>query len=267
MRQLRTACYYLTSIFRMVSGFKNWPRILPFFLAKRPHKKLHLKLRNTQVEIIVRSAMDIWSVKETFLDQFYTRYGAPIQAGWTVMDIGAAIGEYSLYAALAKPGVHVVAFEPFPDSFQVLQENLAINDIHTIKAFQKAVWSRSGTLNLNLGTGEPLQISSYRVDDNIKEADGLSVAAVSLEEAIQAAHIDRVNLLKMDCEGAEYEILLNTTSDTFKKIDRIIMEYHDLDIERSYLNLVEHLQKEGYRVECYPNIVHDELGYLFAERK
>ncbi len=267
MRQLRTATYYLTSIFRMVFGFKNWLRVLPFFLTKPPHKKLHLKLRNPQVEIIVRSAMDIWSVKETFLDQFYTRFGTPVQAGWTIIDIGAAIGEYSLYAALAKPGVRVFAFEPFSDSYQILHKNLVINGLQTVKAFQKAVWGRTGTLNLNLETGEPLQIYSYDAKSGDDKSEGLLVEALSLEEAIQSIQIDKVDLLKMDCEGAEYEILRNASRETLAKIDRIIMEYHDLSPIDNHSILVENLQKEGYRVEYYPNIVHREIGYLFAERE
>ena len=59
---------------------------------------------------MVRSAMDVWSVKETFVDQFYTRYGAPVEGGpW----ISAGIGDYSLYAAHGNRSGVIYAYEPF----------------------------------------------------------------------------------------------------------------------------------------------------------
>jgi len=259
--------YYLGSIFKIIFGFKNWLSTLPLFFGKPTPTRLLLKLRKLPIEILVRSAMDIWSVKETFIDKFYTRYGVPIKNGWTVMDIGAGIGEYCLYAAWEKPDVRVYGFEPFPDSFNLLQRNLEINKIYTVVTFQKAVWSETGSVNLDLTQGEPLQISSQMIENKREEIESLVVEAVSLETAMDEAHIDKIDLLKLDCEGAEYEILMKSSPGTLAKIERIIMEYHDLSSEYNHLVLIEYLQKEGFWVTCYPNIVHQEIGYLFAERR
>ncbi len=65
--------------------------------------------------------MDVWSVKETFVDRFYERYGAPVGEGWTVMDIGGGIGDFSIFAAYDKPSNQIYAFEPYPGSFTLLR--------------------------------------------------------------------------------------------------------------------------------------------------
>ncbi len=70
----------------------------------------------------------------------------------------------------------------------------------------------------------------------------------------------------MDCEGAEYPILMDSPSKTLGMIDRIIMEYHDLGEGRNHQVLIPYLENEGFRVSKYPNVIHEELGYLFATR-
>lgn len=266
MRWVRTLAYYGTSAVKMLFGFKNWPAIVPFFLGNRANRQLRLRLRHPQVELIVRSAMDIWSVKETFIDQFYTRFGVPVEDGWTVMDIGAGIGDYSIHAAYGKPNVKVHAFEPYPGSFALMRENFSLNKTDNVQAYQQAVWSKTGQLYLDLDTGEPLQISSHNLNTSVEENQGLSVDAVSLENVLSKMSITRLDLLKMDCEGAEYEILLNTPHEILRMVERIIMEYHDLDAQRAHPVLVDFLEQQGYLVTCRENIVHGDIGYLYAER-
>lgn len=266
MRWIRTLVYYGASVFKMLFGFKNWPAIVPFFLGNRANRQLRLQLRQPQVELIVRSAMDIWSVKETFIDQFYTRFGVPVEEGWTVMDIGAGIGEFSIQAAYGKQNVVVYAFEPFPGSFALLMENLALNKMDHVQAYQQAVWRKTGQLRLDIAIGEPLQFSSYNPNTHVAGDSGLYVDGVSLEFALSKLNITRLDLLKMDCEGAEYEILLNTPPEKLRMVERIIMEYHDLDVQQSHPMLVNFLTRQGYQVTRRENIVHADIGYLYAER-
>jgi FkbM family methyltransferase len=223
-------------------------------------------MRHPPLSFIVRSAMDIWSIKETFFDQFYTRYGVPIQNGWVVMDIGAGIGDYAIYAAYENEGVVVYAYEPFPESFELLLGNLTLNSIESVHIFRMAVWGHTGTLRLDFSAGEPLQISSREPSEDGQAGDAFYVDAITLADAIDNSHIDKVDLLKMDCEGGEYEILLTAPAETLARIDRIIMEYHELDLDHTHTKLVGFLIRQGYRVKRYPNIVHKDIGYLFAMR-
>jgi hypothetical protein len=67
-----------------------------------------------------------------------------------VLDIGGGIGDYTLFAACAAPHGKVFAFEPFPGSFALLQENLAANHAGPVQAFAEAIWSQAGARRLRL---------------------------------------------------------------------------------------------------------------------
>jgi FkbM family methyltransferase len=266
MKQLKPLFYYSYSVFEMVIGFKNWLSLAPLFIKKSTRNIKKLKLRRPPLNILVRSAMDIWSVKETFLDKFYTRFGTSIKDGWIVIDIGAGIGDYSLYAAHNNPAGTVYAFEPFAESYELLVRNLALNGKENVFAFQKAVWSEAGKIQLDLSTGEPLQIRGHDQPGISDIYNALSVEAIGLQDLINEMGIKKIDLLKLDCEGSEYEILFKTPEDALRKVERIIMEYHDLNTKNNHRSLTEFLQSQGYIVKTYPNFVHSEIGYLFALR-
>lgn len=266
MRRLTALGYYGYSIIEMLVHFKNWPALVPLFFGRSPSGLKKLIIRRPFIEMMVRSAMDVWSVKETLIDQFYSRYGVPVQDGWTVVDIGAGIGDYCVHATYGNLDVNLYAFEPYPGSYALLQRNLALNGIKNVTAYQKAVWSTTGELQLDLSPGEPLQFNSQETRPENARGIMVTVEAVSLEAVISSEKIKKVNLLKMDCEGAEYEILLSTPASTFEKIEQIIMEYHDVDAERTHSVLIGNLEAQGYRVTCHKNFVHKDIGYLFAQR-
>lgn len=210
--------------------------------------------------------MDVWSIKETFIDAFYTRYGVPVQDGWTVIDIGAAIGDFSIYAAFGNPNTLIYAFEPFPDSYQLLIKNLTLNAISNVIGFQQAIWREEGPLMLDLTEGEPLQITSKAHALQDKPGRTVPVNAKTLAGVLDENEIQRIDLLKLDCEGAEYEILMYSSKETLAKFSRIVMEYHDVDEDHTHKHLIRFLQNAGYRVTWQVNAVHDHIGYLFAER-
>jgi len=267
MKWVRIIFYYFYSAFELLFRIRNWLALLPIFLKPSSSGERLIRLRKPPITLAVRGAMDVWSVKETFLDAFYTRYGVPVQDGWVVVDIGAGIGDFSIYAAYGKPNTVVYAYEPFPESHQLLIKNLTVNAVDNVLAFQEAVWSNPGTLTLDLSAGEPLQIVSKESDIAPNRVYPNAVKAITLKDMLDGQGIKKVDLLKLDCEGAEYEILMKTPSEVLARIDRIIMEYHDRDEERHHSNLVQFLEVEGYHVTHQKNIVHDDIGYLFAGRQ
>jgi FkbM family methyltransferase len=210
--------------------------------------------------------MDIWSVKETFLDAFYTRYGVPIQDGWQVVDIGAGIGDFSIKAAYNNPNTVVYAFEPFPSSYALLLKNIEINGIENLVASPQAVWSHEGSLVLDLSLNEPLKISSFEEGSPSDVSEWINVEATTLMDLIAYHDIDQVDLIKLDCEGAEYEILMSAPHETLARVKRIIMEYHDINDSQNHHRLVVFLESQGFEVTRHRNFVHDEIGYLFARR-
>lgn len=247
--------YYLRSIATLLTGFHDPTRIVRIFSPLPPAGTTTVSLRQSQARFTVRGATDVWSVKETWLDRFYERYGFTIEPGWTVVDIGAGIGEFTLLAASA--GARAVAFEPSPASFSLLRRNLEANGAGNVVATHAAVTGRTGTTRIAV-EGDPLTARAG-------EGSGVQVRALSLQDALAEVSMRAVDMLKIDCEGAEYDILMAATPALFARVRRIVMEVHDLDDDHTMSHIVRHLEGAGYRVETFPNPVHTWTGYLRAE--
>lgn len=259
--------YYLLSIFKLLFRFDDPILLVKIFLNLTPPGIKTVRLRGgRRLQFKVRGAMDIWSIKETFLDRFYEKYGFTIQPGWTMIDIGAGVGDYTSYVAIAQPDIRVFAFEPYPESFALMKENLRLNGISNVQVFDEAIGAASGELVLDLSSGEPLQYQS-QLENAVKVNKGLPVKSLSLVDALTKLELESCDLLKLDCEGAEYAILFSTPQAVLERIRRIVMEYHDNLNQYDHIDLTNFLNERGFQVESFPNPVHSYLGYLRALRK
>jgi FkbM family methyltransferase len=148
-------------------------------------------------------------------------YGA-IDPGCTVVDIGANIGAFAIYAA--KEGARrVVAYEPNGASFRCLEQNIAVNALQAVvQARQLAVTDQAGH-----SVQFPSQASMYgRIGDEDDTASFEAVETTSLARIVERDTPGGIDLLKIDCEGAEYDILLGAES-ALAHVREVRMEYHD----------------------------------------
>lgn len=264
---LRKYLYYFTSIFTLLFQVKPWTRVLRVFLSKKPAENPLVELRPNGLRFRARSAMDIWSLKETMLDHFYERFGFTIGSNWTIVDIGGGIGDFTIRAATAGAGNKVFAFEPTPSSYALIHENLGMNSITNVKVFPAAVWSKDGDIEIDTGMGEPVQFTSQAAGRNSTTKPGkVIVPGLSLEHALTQNNIECVDLMKLDCEGAEYEILFTAPDVVLERIQRIVMEYHDNAGPNTHVDMARFLSGKGYKVDVFPSPVHSYLGYLRASR-
>ena len=254
--------YYLASIWKLLTGMKPAPGILRTFLWPSAAREQTIELRKSGYRFITRGVMDIWAVKETFLDRFYERFSTSVGDGWTVIDIGGGIGDFTIFVASQNPKNIVYVFEPTPNSFQLLGENLRLNRIDNAQVFPQAIWSQDGELLIDTTVGEPGQFISKSIEPNGDwGSDKVLVPSITMESAFEAAGLAHCNLMKIDCEGAEFEILFNTPSSVLECVERIILEYHDNLTEYTHTDLVSHLSEQGFAVKTYPNEVHDYLQH------
>jgi FkbM family methyltransferase len=167
---------------------------------------------------------EIWSKRDYDIPNF------TLTEKMTVVDVGANQGFFSLYAA--SKGATVFAFEPCGENFDVLKLNVLKNGLtHQVKMFNTAVTAKKGRVTLFVGVDAAGGIlsGSASICNADRGGEGVqtrSVESVTLDSLLHDLHIRRCDLLKMDCEGAEYEILRNTSADSFRKIARISMECH-----------------------------------------
>ena len=202
-------------------------------------------------------AQEVWSKR------VYDHADFPFRHGMVVVDIGANQGFFSLYAA--SKGATVYAFEPSSENFGLLTHNVAANPCgRRVKAFQAAVAGTKGTVTLFVGLdprGEILSASASIMNANRGGAGvkSESVEATTLDNVLRDNRIDHCDFLKMDCEGAEYEILKNTSADTFSRIRRISMETH----AGRGREAVDNLELQGFEILEFDD---SQAGFIKARR-
>ncbi len=255
--------YYISSLFTLNSGIQNRGVLCRLVLKLPLDRPFHITLRNG-IQLSAVTLMDVWTLKETILDRVYEKAGVPLQKGWTVVDIGAASGDFTVWSALQVAPGKVVAVEPYPPSLNLLEENLRLNLVDNVSVCEGAVASQNGTSRLNLVTGEAVQHSTA---SGMSSNGQINVETLTLGDLFERNAIDSCDYLKMDCEGAEYDILFNCDPQTLKKIDRICMEVHDGVTAYSKRDMEQLLAKNGFAVRITPNPVHANLAYLYAERQ
>ena len=184
-----------------------------------------------------------------------------VDPGNYVVDIGANVGDTALY--FWHYGMKVLGFEPYPVLYNTALKNVHINKIESITIKRAALGKKDEYIYL----------------ENVKDADlgisikfykkGIKTPVYSLKTAIHKFAVPRDANLKIDCEGCEYDIILNSDDKTLKHFKKIQIEYH-----YGRKNLVERLKKAGFNVRStlprkgwntWAN-KYMYVGYIYAER-
>ena len=142
----------------------------------------------------------------------YAAPGFEIAPGERVVDVGANIGAFSVLAG--SRGAHVEAYEPHPETFAHLQRNTAALGVHSVQAAVVSAAPPGGVVRLET---DPASDTRHRVGQA-----GMEVPAVALAEAIG----DGCDLLKLDCDGSEFELVEETASEAWLKARRVACEAH-----------------------------------------
>ena len=251
--------YYLRSIPTLLGGFRRPGRILGIFLGLPGMLPSEVQLRKNGWRFSVRSALDLWVIKETCIDNGYLEQKS-FDPAWSVIDVGAGLGDFTVLAASACPDGQVHAYEPHEASHKLLQDNLALNNLDGVRCFREAA-------GIAGQKPEPISRDSEPISTPFRETDSdSSVPWVSLGQMVARLSGHECDLLKIDCEGCEFELLHNANSDSLMKVRRITMEAHDGYFGYSTDELVAYLTGCGFTVSLEPNPVHSYLSHIYAER-
>jgi FkbM family methyltransferase len=163
----------------------------------------------------------VWELSETFITEAYGYFNLKSS---TVIDIGAFIGDTSAYFA-SKGAKKVLAFEAAPPIFRIAQENIKMNKLqNTVDIRNLAVTGREGEIELSFYNSQPGS-SSIVYKDLAYRSTYYQVKTTTLDQIMK--EVNYVDLLKIDCEGTEYQILpLASKEGNLKNISNIIMEIH-----------------------------------------
>ena len=203
---------------KVIRLFRNWPSVILSYFGLLEDAQLVFTLHNG-IKYIVASSNDWPTIFEIWSGRIYTPLGDEIKSGYTVVDIGAHVGVFSIFAASHSDSVRVVSYEPHPDNFQLLTENIKLNNLKNIEPLQLAVSGASGKRKLFISR-QDVGHSLVKPQKSYVEVD-----CVTLNEVL--SQIGKCDFLKMDCEGAEYDILFNTSAECLNKVSKISVECHD----------------------------------------
>jgi FkbM family methyltransferase len=177
----------------------------------------------------------------------------------TVIDIGAHIGLFSLLVSQRCKTGKILSFEPVRENFDLLVSNLKLNHIENVLPFNMAVSKNLDKLNLFLNDDQ----SAHSIFP--KSSESISVESTSLQKIFEENKISSCKLLKLDCEGAEYEIIDSLPSEYLNKIQNIVMEYHSADTKPELVkNLIQKIKNAGFKIKTRPH--HDDMGFLIARK-
>jgi len=170
---------------------------------------------NYQPWLTKRMYEDIFIKKEYFHDK------CVIDEDDIVVDIGANIGMFSRFAKFCK-AKKVYSFEPHKENFKCLIRNKPPN----CKAFNYAIAGKDKLSNLYIDQNIGGHSLIYNNTNNTKTNQIVKVECRSINSLFEENYFEKIDFLKIDVEGAEYEILREITDENLQKINKISLEYH-----------------------------------------
>ncbi len=187
----------------------------------------------------------------------------------TVIDIGAYLGDSTVWFGINE-AKKVYAFEPLSSYYELCKNNIKLNNLSEICKIEQAAIGGTAkndffeveSKNKIIGCGEGLY-DEYKKD----------IPIYTLEDIVKRYRIEKGAFLKIDCEGYEYEILLNCPDNVLALFKNIMMEYHygyerlKNKLEKAGFNVRYTEPEYGYQANSGENFKKTAVGYIFASRE
>jgi FkbM family methyltransferase len=208
-----------------------------FSIKKLKHDKSdHLKVHRSKIgDLYYTQAQQLYhGLQEVLVDEIYK---VNLASNARIIDCGANIGLSVLYFKSICPSAHITAFEPDRHNFELLTKNCIVNNLKQVDLVEAAVWKENTQLKF---------IAQGGMDSKISEGaeEGILVKAYSLIDYLQ----DPVDFLKLDIEGAEFEVLKNI-EEYMDKIATLFIEYHgSFSQTNELIAILDMVQKAGFYV-------------------
>lgn len=253
----------------------NW---LPLSLAylkltslPYPHR-VHLR---TGESLTLRESTDLVIFWLIFVRRHY-----PVQpSDQTIVDVGANIGIFTLYAARTAPAAHIIAVEPFPETLKRLEETVETNHLEgRVTIIPCAITGSEGTVFMDDSVGVPSQYRSILTGvpqmlnrnhkGNALPGVGESVPTLTLSELLSTGNLEHVDLLKANIHGNEYEVLLGSPDSALSHFDRVAVQYHEVPKELGVgkMDLFRRMEDVGFHLVADADTRHGAGRAIFTLR-
>ena len=216
--------------------------------------------------ITIYGAITNGDIMNIFVNDIY--HDLPVKDK-AVIDIGANIADSALYFAL-RGATRIICLEPFPKNYELAEKNIKLNNFsNTISLILAGCSNKREKINIDptYQSGILSKLEDFRV--------GIEVPLLTLKDILSDYNLpcDGSLILKMDCEGCEYETILSADDNTLQEFSHMMIEYH-----YGYKNLKEKLERSGFRIsvtrpriqwscsELLGKKFNLAVGNIFAER-
>ena len=222
---VRGKWYAVRALARFVRDCRNWRAVWDGYRGKGPVPPLEFR---SGLRLDHEPGDDpIALYNEIFAREDYTGGGfyRP-RPGDVVIDVGANIGTFALFLQHKARGVRVHCFEPAVETRRRLIHNLAVNHLEefvTVHPVGVSDAARTLTLQGNRFTGSRSVLPGA---PTATTGEGEEIECVTLADAVRRTRADRIALLKIDVEGAEVDVLRETDTTTWAKVERVALEFH-----------------------------------------
>jgi FkbM family methyltransferase len=221
-------------------------------ITKIEHEGLTFFVRNTPGYDI--TVTDRIVIREIFEENVY-QVGVDDLMDGTVLDIGGNVGVFSILAAVLG-AKRVIAFEPEDDNAEIFRMNLEANKLTNIELNHKAVAGEDKEFEIYKAQGATKRVEFAK---NLK-VPTQKVKAVGINKILD--ELDEVAVLKIDCEGGEYDIFNGISVENLKKIRYITAEFH----KASATTYGKLLAKLSFTHNIHVFGAHNFGGQLYARR-
>jgi FkbM family methyltransferase len=242
-------------LLKNMKTFRNWHDI---YLARYGllHDEFIFKMR-TGEKILVRAwADDVRIIKSIFAKKNYVNEFVSMMPNSVVVDVGANIGAFTIFAA--QWAKKIFSFEPEPENFRLLCSNIELNGLKNVTPLRMAIAKKRGKQDFHIAEKQHSGAHSFFLHHYEKE---IEVKTLSIEDLIEQESLAKIHFLKLDCEGTEVEIIEGLSLETAKKIEQIALEFHQIN-DYSAEDIMGKLTMLGFDVRSG-----EKEGYIFARRK
>lgn len=198
------------------------------------------------------------TVVEVFYHKDYEKSFTQVDVGDVIVDIGANVGVFSVYAQRFNPK-KVYALEPVPDTFNYLVENT--KNYSNVIPINMAIAENSGKEFITVTTHSGCNVLVKTGLEFADEVEKIEIDTININEFIKQHKITHIDFLKVDCEGGELDLFRTIDRDYLtNNIKKIAMEYHSSSIRAE---IITTLKLHGFTIEV-ASPSWKETGMIYA---